>query len=76
MAVSTVWPRSSASIDSAMFIEPRLHEMSLPMLSYDRSSLYVVGVFTCRISLQRLDMLMRPLIGFALFTVSSNMTYG
>ncbi len=76
IAVSTVCPRSSASIDSAMFIEPRLQEMSLPMLSYDRSALYVVGVFTCRISLQRLDMLIRPLIGLALFTVSSNMTYG
>src|SRR4051794_5502226 len=76
IAVSTVLPRSSASIARAMFIEPRLQEMSLPMWSYERSSLYVVGVFTCRISLQRFDMLMRPLIGFALLTVSSNMMYG
>ena len=59
-----------------MFIEPRLHEMSLPISSYERSSLYVVGVFTCRISLHRFDMLMRPLIGLARFTVSSNMMYG
>src|SRR5690606_12203626 len=76
MAGSTVALRLPPSIASAMFIDPRLQEMSLPIWSYERSSLYVVGVFTCRISLQRFDMLMRPLIGFALFTVSSNMMYG
>src|ERR1700710_1270673 len=75
IAVSTVRPKSGESIVSAMFSEPRLHEMSLPMLSYERSSLYVVGVLTCRISEQRFDMLMRPLMGFALFTVSSYMMY-
>ena len=74
--VSTVPARSLPSIASAMFIDPRLQEMSLPISAYERSSLYVVGVFTCRISLQRFDMLMRPLIGLALFTVSSNMMYG
>ena len=76
MAVSTVAPRSPPSMARAMFIEPRLQEMSLPTLAYDRSSAYSVGVFTCRISLQRFDMLIRPLIGFARFTVSSNITYG
>ena len=72
MAVSTVLPKSGESMVRAMFSEPRLQLMSLPIWSYERSSLYVVGVFTCRISLQRFDMLMRPLMGLALFTVSSN----
>ncbi|CAH0288801.1 hypothetical protein SRABI128_03837 [Microbacterium sp. Bi128] len=76
IAVSTVRPRSRPSIARAMFIEPRLQEMSLPISAYERSSLYEVGVLTCRISEHRLDMLIRPLIGLALFTVSSNMMYG
>ena len=76
MLVSTVPARSRPSMARAMFIDPRLQEMSLPIWSYERSSLNVVGVFTCRISLHRFDMLIRPLIGLALFTVSSNMMYG
>jgi len=72
MAVSTVLPKSGASIARAMFIDPRLQEMSFPISLYERSSLNVVGVLTCRISEHRFDMLMRPLIGFAALTVSSN----
>src|SRR5690606_20425638 len=74
--VSTVWPKSGESIARAMFSEPRLQLMSLPIWSYDRSVFIVVGVLTCRISLQRFDMWMRSSIGFALLTVSSNVTYG
>ena len=58
-------------IAAAMLSEPRLQLMSLPILSYERSALYVVGVFTCKISEHKLDMLIRPAIGFASFTVSS-----
>ena len=76
IAVSTLLPKSGESMVRAMFSEPRLQEMSLPTVLYERSSLYSDGVETCRISEQRLDMVILPLIGFALFTVSSNTMYG
>ena len=76
IAVSTVLPRSGESIDSAMFIEPRLQEMSRPTWSYERSSLNVDGVETCRISEHRFECVTLPSIGLARFTVSSNMMYG
>lgn len=76
IAVSTVLPRSGESIDSAMFIDPRLQEMSRPTSAYDRSSLNVDGVETCRISEHRFECVILPSIGLARFTVSSNMTYG
>ncbi|MNW59715.1 hypothetical protein D3C74_376500 [compost metagenome] len=76
IAVSMVLAKSGESIVLAMLSEPRLHEMSRPTWSYDRSSLNVEGVETWRISEHRFECVMRPLMGFALLTVSSNMTYG
>src|SRR5699024_5366562 len=76
IAVPMLLPKSGESMVAAMFIEPRLQEMSLPTWAYDRSSLYVEAVETCRISEHRLEWVILPLIGFARFTVSSNMMYG
>src|SRR3954464_6737230 len=76
MATSTDLPKSGESIDRAMFIEPRLQEMSRPTVLYERSSLYSDGVETCRISEHRFECVILPAIGLARFTVSSNMTYG
>jgi hypothetical protein len=59
-----------------MFMDPRLQEMSRPTWSYDRSSLKVEGVETCRISEQRFEWVILPLIGLALLAVSSNRMYG
>jgi len=50
--------------------------MSRPTWLYERSSLKVDGVETCRISEHRFECVILPSIGFALFTVSSNMRYG
>ena len=71
IAVSIVLEKSGESMVLAMFNDPRLQEMSLPTCAYDRSSLYVEASETCRISEHRFDMVMRPLMGFAAFTVSS-----
>ena len=76
IAVSTERPKSGESIARAMFIELRLQEMSRPTWSYDRSSLKVEGVETCRISEHRFEWVTFPGIGLARFTVSSNMMYG
>ena len=76
IATSMVWAKSGESIALAMFSEPRLHEMSLPTSAYDRSSLNLDGVDTCRISEHRLEWVILPSIGLARFTVSSNMMYG
>ena len=76
IATSMLWAKSGKSIVLAMFIEPRLHEMSLPTLAYDRSSLNTDGVDTCRISEHRFEWVILPSIGLARFTVSSYMMYG
>src|ERR1700758_2570647 len=76
MDTSMVCAKSGESIVLAMFSDPRLHEMSLPTLAYDRSSLNSDGVDTCRISEQRFECVILPSIGLARFTVSSNMMYG
>ena len=76
IATSMLWAKPGESIVLAMFIEPRLHEMSLPTLAYDRSSLNTDGVDTCRISEQRFEWVILPSIGLARFTVSSYMMYG
>ena len=68
--------KSGESIVLAMLRDPRLQEMSLPTCAKDRSSLSVEASETCRISEHRLDMMTLPLMGLALLTVSSNMTYG
>src|ERR1700761_2462060 len=73
---SIVWAKSGESIAFAMLSEPRLHEMSLPTLAYDRSSLNSDGVETCRISEHRLLWVILPSIGLDRFTVSSYMMYG
>ena len=73
IAVSTVSSKFGESIAFAMFSEPRLQAISLPTCLKVRSSLYSEGVETCRISEHRFDIVIRPLIGFARFTVSSNM---
>src|SRR3954454_25048557 len=69
MATSTDLPKSGESMASAMFIEPRLQEMSRPTCLYERSSLNVDGVETCRISEHRLECVILPLMGFARLTV-------
>src|SRR5690606_412810 len=76
IAVSMVWAKSGESIALAMFSEPRLQEMSRPISSYVRSTFMVEGVETCRISEHRFEWVTLPAMGFARFTVSSNMMYG
>ncbi|CFR93753.1 Uncharacterised protein [Mycobacterium tuberculosis] len=73
IATSIVCAKSGESIVLAMFSDPRLHEMSLPTLAYDKSSLNNDGVDTCRISEHRLLCVILPSIGLARLTVSSNM---
>ncbi len=74
---SIVWAKSGESIVLAMFSEPRLHEMSLPTSGIRRDPRWNNdGVETCRISEHRFECVIFPLMGFARFTVSSNMTYG
>src|SRR5712672_1902677 len=73
---SMVCAKSGESIAFAMFSEPRLHEMSLPTLAYDRSSLNTDGVDTCRISEHRFECVILPSMGLARLTVSSYMMYG
>src|SRR6202050_1214156 len=73
---SIVWAKSGESIALAMFSDLRLHEMSLPTLAYDKSSLNNDGVDTCRISEHRLLWVILPSIGLDRLTVSSDMMYG
>src|SRR5689334_17819697 len=70
MDTSMVCAKSGESMVLAMLSEPRLHEMSLPTLEYDRSSLNSDGVDTCRISEHRLLWVILPAMGLARFTVS------
>src|ERR1700761_534537 len=76
IATSIVWAKSGESIVLAMLSDPRLHEMSLPTLAYDKSSLNNDGVDTCRISEHRFEWVILPSMGLARFTVSSYMMYG
>src|SRR5699024_1565978 len=76
MAVSMDCAKSGEAIALAMFSDPRLQEMSRPISSYVRSTFIDEGVETCRISEHRLEWVTLPAIGFARFTVSSNMMYG
>lgn len=62
IATSIVCAKSGESIVLAMFSDPRLHEMSLPTLAYDKSSLNNDGVDTCRISEHRLLCVILPSI--------------
>lgn len=73
--VLMVLGKSGDSIVFAILREPRLQEMSLPISAYERSSSKMDSLLYCRISLQRLLMLMCPTFFrvCALFTLSSNM---